>query len=57
MEENDEDFDDYHGVDQSEAILGMRREHCLPTIKWLKEQPQDKKWLVKIANLPRRATE
>lgn len=35
----------------------MRREHCLPVMKWLKEQPADTKHVIKIANLPRRATE
>lgn len=35
----------------------MRREHCLPVIKWLKEQEEGKNWVIKIANLPRRASE
>ena len=46
-----------HGLEESEVNLALRREHCLPVMKWLKEQPVDKKHVIKIQNLPRRATE
>ena len=37
------DVDNYDQiVNESEAQKGIRREHCLPGIKWLKEQPKDK---------------
>lgn len=57
----EEEFDDEEiedlGIDPNEITLGLRREHCLPVLKWLKDQPSDKKHVIKIANLPRRATE
>ena len=36
----------------------MRLEHCVPAIKWLlEENPPDKKHVIKICNIPRKATE
>lgn len=54
--EDEEDIDDL-GIDPNEITLGLRREHCLPVLKWLKDQETDKKHVLKIENLPRRATE
>lgn len=57
-EGQEHDVDDYEQiVDESEAQKGIRREHCLPAIKWLQEQQKDKTQMIKIVNLPRRATE
>lgn len=39
-----------------EYDVGVKKEHCLPVIEWLKEQPAGKK-VIKLANLPRQATE
>ena len=55
-DQEDDDFAEYYGLEQSEAILGMRREHCLPVINWVKKQ-EPKNWVIKIANIPRRASE
>lgn len=44
-------------MDETEANKGVRREHCIPALEWLKQQPQDKKHIIKIANVPRRATQ
>ena len=46
-----------YGIDESEASKGMRQWHCIPALEWLKTQPQDKKHIIKIANVPRRATQ
>lgn len=36
---------------------GLIREHCLPVLKWLSEQPSDQMHVVKICNIPRKATQ
>ena len=46
-----------YAIDESTASKGIRREHCIPALEWLKQQPQDKKHIIKIANVPRRATQ
>jgi len=52
-----DDEDENYNIPDDEANKGIRREHCLPALKWLQEQPKDKMMVVKILNLPRRATE
>ena len=42
-EREQHDVDNYEQfIDESEANKGIRREHCLPGINWLKEQEKDK---------------
>lgn len=62
-EENPEKEKDYNEVDEynipeDEANRGIRLEHCIPAIKWLTEEnPADKKHIIKVLNIPRKATE
>ena len=35
-EDSDDDLND-HNIDKETATKGMRREHCLPVLKWLEE--------------------
>lgn len=58
-DDNDEEDsdEDQSGVNQDEYNIGVKKEHCLPVIEWLKEQPAGKKHVIKLANLPRQATE
>lgn len=44
-------------LDNEEINQGVKKEHILPVIEWLKEQPEGKKHVVKIVNLPRQANE
>lgn len=48
----DEDESDAN-LDQAEINQGVKKEHILPVLEWLKEQPDGKKHVIKIANLPR----
>ena len=54
--EDDDSDDDQAGQNMDEYDVGVKKEHCLPVIEWLKEQPAGKK-VIKLANLPRQATE
>ena len=51
--DSDEEDDNDANLDQAEINQGVKKEHVLPVIEWLKEQPEGKKHVVKIANLPR----
>ena len=55
-DEGDEEEDDYQ-IGEKEANSGIRREHCLPALNWLKDQPKDKNHIIKICNIPRMASE
>lgn len=48
-----EEDDDDANLDQAEITQGVKKEHVLPVLEWLKEQPAGKKHVIKIANLPR----
>ena len=52
----DEDEDDTYMKEQ-EINEGVKKEHILPVLEWLKEQDAGKKHVIKIANLPRQANE
>ena len=57
-EENDqsgpnEDQEEYH----SELTSIEYSEHVIPTVQWIQEQPSDMMHVLKILNLPRRATQ
>lgn len=52
----EDDQDDFKDLDQSEVNKQIRREHCIPALQWLKDQPEGKKHVIKIANVPRLAT-
>jgi len=41
-EEDGEADEDYQIVDKQTENSGIRKEHCLPALKWLSEQPKDK---------------
>jgi hypothetical protein len=49
----DNDFD----MDDEEVDQAIKMEHCLPALRFLEQQPKDKKHIVKIENVPRRATD
>ena len=53
MGDSDDDDDSDANLDQAEINQGVKKEHVLPVLEWLKEQPAGKKHVVKIANLPR----
>jgi len=36
---DDEDEDPEEEVEDAEEIAAIRQEHCLPVLKWLREQP------------------
>ena len=48
---------DEYNIPEEEANKGIRREHCMPVLQWLGEQPKDKMHVVKLLNIPRQATE
>jgi hypothetical protein len=50
--DSDEDEANEENLDESE-IKGVKKEHVLPVVDWLKDQPAGKKHVIKIANLPR----
>ena len=56
-DDNEKEANYDYQVDEKEATKGIRREHCIPALEWLKGQPADKKHVIKIANVPRRATQ
>lgn len=53
----DSDEEDEVDLNQKEIIEEVKKEHVLPVLQWLKEQPEGKKHVIKIANLPRQANE
>jgi len=50
--DSDEDEANEENLDEAE-IKGVKKEHVLPVVDWLKDQPAGKKHVIKIANLPR----
>ena len=56
VDEDDDDGEDQAQM-ETEINQGVRKEHILPVLEWLKEQPQGKTHVIKIANLPRQANE
>ena len=55
--DSDEDEENEGNLDEAEVNQGVKKEHVLPVFDWLKDQPQGKKHVIKIANLPRQANE
>lgn len=55
--DSDEEEDESGNLDEAEVNQGVKKEHVLPVFDWLKDQPQSKKYVIKIANLPRQANE
>lgn len=55
--ENAQDIQEEYGLTEAEIKNGIKREHCLPVLAWLSEQPSDQTHVVKISNIPRQATE
>ena len=53
MGDSDEEDDNDANLDAAEVNQGVKKEHILPVLEWLKEQPAGKKHVMKIANLPR----
>jgi len=53
----DSDEEDEVDLNQKEINEEVKKEHVLPVLQWLKEQPEGKKHVIKIANLPRQANE
>lgn len=53
MGDSDEEDEDETDLNQAEINQGVKKEHVLPVLEWLKEQPEGKKHVIKIANLPR----
>lgn len=49
----DSDEEDEVDLNQKEINEEVKKEHVLPVLQWLKEQPEGKKHVIKIANLPR----
>jgi predicted XRE-type DNA-binding protein len=56
-EDNNDDVVEEYNIPEDEINKGMRREHCMPVLHWLNEQPADMMHVVKILNIPRQATE
>ena len=56
-DEEGDDEEDETDLNQAEINQGIKKEHVLPVLEWLKEQPEGKKHVIKIANLPRQANE
>ena len=44
---------DEFNIPEDEIKKGMRREHCMPVLHWLNEQPADTMHVIKILNIPR----
>ena len=53
---DEEDIDDTN-LNKDEINQEVKKEHVLPVLQWLKDQPEGKKHVIKIANLPRQANE
>ena len=60
-EDGNQDDDDNHDndfiIDEEEAETAVKLEHCLPALQFLEKQPSEKKHIIKIENVPRRATD
>lgn len=57
MGDSDDEEDGGAELNEDEINQGIKKEHILPVLEWLKDQPAGKKYIVKIANLPRQANE
>ena len=53
----EEDEDETNNLEEKDINEGIKKEHILPVLEWLKDQDAGKKHVIKIANLPRQANE